>query len=481
MPEWEEILTGAGWAQINQGMFSNIWRHPSASIGVSATVKNDLLQVPGPVGPFTEPGGVYTRFQAIAIINHGGDEQAARRALREAGYHPPSEPPGLRLRRLTDIDVPPPTRWIGPGWIPRREITVLVGGEGDGKSLFWVLVVAAVTTGSPYKHLNIPARQPADVVIIITEDSTAEVQARLKAAGADLARIHIYCTDDDGSGTPTFGEGLNGDMLLLHAYLETAPEPPAMIVVDAWLDTVAGGLNIRDTQQARAALHPWKQLADAHDAAVILVTHTNRMDTSNTRDLMGGTAALRQKARMVLFTARANHDREEDEQHMWIGPDKANTTGLSHALKFTVAVMQVRPRTDDDPGTVARLQEPMQTLATIRTHLEQWRDEQREANQPSSRAVLAQRAIQEYMQARKAASVPVADLKDHLKELGYSKNARDTAVKAAGESRPPAPGEPWVFSLHGAEPASLPASLPGLDVSLGSQGDREDREDSNTS
>lgn len=82
-------------------------------------------------------------------------------------------------------------------------------------------------------------------------------------------------------------------MLLLDAMLADREASPALLVLDAWLDTVAMNLNIKDTRQARLALHPWKVLANRHDMAVLLLTHTNRMDTTNTRDLMGGTAALR--------------------------------------------------------------------------------------------------------------------------------------------------------------------------------------------
>lgn len=399
----------------------------------------------------------HARYSA-ALKTFGGEDAVtkAQRAeihagiLRDLDCEPITEthaPAGLKLRRVTELELPPPTQWLGRGWLPRREITVVVGEEGIGKSLLWVLFAAHITTGRPFKPFNIPPRAPANVVVVVTEDSAAEVNARLQAAGADLDRVYLYCSEDDGSGTPVFGEGISGDMLLLHGLLEEL-EDVALLVVDAWLDTVAGALNIKDTQQARAALHPWKQLADFHDLAVILVTHTNRMDTASTRDLMGGTAALRQKARMVLFAARSKQDHDEDRQHLWVGPDKANSTNLSPAVKFELAIEQSRPATQDDPGTTARLALPQSSLMTIRVLLEQWRRETQEANRTPPKSVLAIDAIREFMDNQEMDTVPCADVKAHLRELTYGKTAIEDAMKSAGISRPLDRGGPWHFTLH---------------------------------
>jgi len=77
--------------------------------------------------------------------------------------------------------------------------------------------------------------------------------------------------------------------------------PVGMVVVDAWIDTVEGSLSVKDPQQARQALHPWFQIATHYSASVLLVTHTNRATDTGTRNRMGLTGVLRQKARVVLY------------------------------------------------------------------------------------------------------------------------------------------------------------------------------------
>ena len=171
--------------------------------------------------------------------------------------------------------------------------------------------------------MGIPAREPASVILILTEDTWSEdVLPRLLVAGANIDNIQVICTEQDGSGAPVFPR----DIFLIHE----AEPAPVLVVVDCWLDTVAASLSVRDPQQARQALHPWREVATATDAAVLLLGHTNRISSGNARDKYGATAALRQKARMTLF---AQHD---EDGSLVVGPEKANGTAPVAASRFTV-------------------------------------------------------------------------------------------------------------------------------------------------
>ncbi|WP_188534067.1 AAA family ATPase [Kocuria dechangensis] len=342
--------------------------------------------------------------------------------------------PVLQLRKLSTMKTPPPTRWIGTGFIPRAEITVLVGDEGIGKSLAWVAVAAAVTTGTPFPPFNIPAREPADVVLIITEDGPGEVRERLKVAGADLDRVFVFSADDDGTGSPVFGHSTKeGAFQALRTYLEDESLNPALLVVDAWLDTVQGNLNIKDTQQARQALHPWKVTASRHDLSVMLLTHTNRMDTGNTRNKMGGTAALRQKARMVLYAARPPAVEGDNVQRLIIGPEKSNVTGLANAIGFDVDVVQVRERTDEDPGTTARIANPTDMGEPVRELVGKWHQETRETTGGSDPDEVARMLLRSFMQGRDA--VNPNDVKAHLRENGVGKTRLERVMRELGQSK----------------------------------------------
>lgn len=351
------------------------------------------------------------------------------------------EKPTMRVRRMSELPKSERPSWLALGWLPRKELIVLVGEEGLGKSLFWVVIAAHITRGIALPQINLPQRAPEDVVVIVTEDSRSEVQARLSAAGADLSRMHLFSNDDDGS--PTFPE----DMDVLYQWAEDTGIKPALVVVDAWLDTVDPSMQVRNPQNARQALGPWKEAATKLCSSVMLLTHTNRMDTSNTRDLVGSTAALRQKARMILFAARSPKDgRDGGDQHLWVGPEKSNSTRISNALKFAISIEQCAPATVDDPGTVATLISPQNAGATIRELVEEWRREVKESDRPASSEDKAEIWVANYMADKTV--VPVQQIKAEAKKAGIAERALTVAMSALGESKPAAPNAPWLFKIR---------------------------------
>lgn len=246
-----------------------------------------------------------------------------------------------RVWKATDLEASRPKVWLAKQRIPRAGVTVLVGDEGIGKSLLWVWIVGAVTTGKPLPEFGIPSRDPQHVRLILTEDDwSTEVRPRLELVGADLDYVTVIAAAKDGSGTPVFP---SDDMDLLYE------DPvPALVIVDAWLDTVPGSLNVQTPQDARLALHPWKDVAVHTGAAVVLMTHTNRAK-GTAREKYGITGELRKKARMALYAQR------DDQGKLLVGPEKANGTAIVSSSMFTIEVVQVRPPTDDDDGTVARV------------------------------------------------------------------------------------------------------------------------------
>ena len=114
-----------------------------------------------------------------------------------------------KLWNALDLEPAEQPRWLATNRLPRAAVSLLVGDEGIGKSLLWVLIVAHITTGKPLPGFGIPARDPGRVILVCTEDdwSTA-VRPRLEVAGADLRMIRVICVDKDGSGAPIFPRDL---------------------------------------------------------------------------------------------------------------------------------------------------------------------------------------------------------------------------------------------------------------------------------
>lgn len=83
---WPEVLTG--WTPVYTRGDTTYWRRPGKQTGISASTNHggsDLLYVWSTSTPF-ESERSYDRFGAYAVLEHGGDIQAATRALAARGY-----------------------------------------------------------------------------------------------------------------------------------------------------------------------------------------------------------------------------------------------------------------------------------------------------------------------------------------------------------------------------------------------------------
>jgi Bifunctional DNA primase/polymerase, N-terminal/AAA domain len=246
-------------------------------------------------------------------------------------------------------------RWLAKRWIPRAAPTVFCGDEGIGKSLWDMRIVAAVTTGTALPDIAMPERDPMRVLLaaITEEDWSSIVLPRLVVAGADLDMIDVICTDEDGSGPPVFPR----DFDLIRAMRPKS----GLVVVDSWLDTLAMGTVVRDSQSSATALAPWTDLATTTEAGIILLTPTNRMGTGDIREKYGVTQHLRKKARSTIFAIR-----DDDTDFLVLGPDKANNTKPDLANMYRIEAVQHWEPTEDDDGTVGRIEYVATTDRTIR-------------------------------------------------------------------------------------------------------------------
>jgi hypothetical protein len=293
------------------------------------------------------------RIVEAAVGKDAADHLAAGKTLDEFVVSDDGMP---KLWRATDLKAAQQARSIATNRLLRASINLLIGDEGIGKSLLWVWVVAAVTTGKSLPEFGIPPRDPGHVLIVVTEDDwSTTVLPRLIVAGADLDRISVICIEQDGSGSPVFPRDIE--------LIKQAAPAPVMVVVDAWLDTVPGGLSVRDPQQARQALAPFKDVATTTGAAVLLLCHTNRIASGNPRDRYGATGVLRQKARMTLYA------QQDEEGRLIVGPEKVNTTTAVPASTFTISPVQHFPPSDENDGTVPLLVYAGNSTLTARQHL----------------------------------------------------------------------------------------------------------------
>jgi hypothetical protein len=59
----------------------------------------------------------------------------------------------VRPHKATDMAAAKPVKWrLAPGYLAAGKVSLLVGDEGIGKSLWTIRAIEAITTGKPWGH-----------------------------------------------------------------------------------------------------------------------------------------------------------------------------------------------------------------------------------------------------------------------------------------------------------------------------------------
>jgi putative DNA primase/helicase len=163
-----------------------------------------------------------------------------------------------------------PINWLWPGRVARAKLTLLAGAPGSGKSAFAMSIIAAVTTGGSYPCDEGSA--PQGSVILVAPGGDPDVLVpRLKAAGADLERVHIITEVPGPEISRPFD--LATDLPLLSTAIRSLKKR-RIVVVDAV--NLSGG---RAAEQAsRTALDRLAILAKGHDVPILALVQTAAAD-----------------------------------------------------------------------------------------------------------------------------------------------------------------------------------------------------------
>ncbi len=217
------------------------------------------------------------------------DEFDAMKAARAGRYDPPF------IRASAFADRPTPERkWHVEEWVPGRNVTLLGGDGGTGKSLLALQLAVATATGSPWLGMQV---REGPVIYISAEDEQDEAHLRL----IDIVRDQAFDLSDLGGLTirPMVGsnallavEGEGGILQPAPAFHEleqiATDEKPVLIVLDTLADFYPSNEN--DRAKVRAFIGILRRLSLTHDCAVILLAHPSLTGMSSGSGLSGSTA-----------------------------------------------------------------------------------------------------------------------------------------------------------------------------------------------
>jgi len=227
------------------------------------------------------------------------------------------------------------------GLIPAGTLTVIAGSGGIGKTTWLLKQIALASRGlldGDYRGT------PIDTLIASNEDDwPTQMVPRLKAAGADLDRVHKVDIQDwqqdalVAMDTPSFPQ----DTARLQAMIQESGA--SLVMIDALDSLLAGDMN--KTADARRALDALGQTANATGAAVVLIDHF-RKGSGNVSDKLSGSHAKRDRVRSMLAIVI-----DPDTEDRILTVDKSNY-GPYQGQSYRFALEEVSVQLDD--GTTSK-------------------------------------------------------------------------------------------------------------------------------
>jgi hypothetical protein len=240
-----------------------------------------------------------------------------------------------RLRPLASV-TPQRVRWLVPGMIPLRTLTLVAGVGGLGKSTYLIGVAARASRGELLGS-------PADSILVSFEDPAAEVlRPRLEAAQGDLGRVHELVFDG--------AEGIEMLQLprdLVRLYEAVQEVRAKLIVIDPIVAAIETSLDAHKDQAVRHVLGGLAQLSEDEDCAVALVGHLNKAPEKDAYLRVANSAAFWNASRSVVLVTE---DPEHGEDSRLVAQRKANWGRLTpverHRLEGVVLPETLDPETE---------------------------------------------------------------------------------------------------------------------------------------
>ena len=283
VPCWR-ILASLGWTHVKTDPYTGDqhWKHPHATHDRSATIYGDDghcavwsetvaattgLQSKWPYDPF----GLWT------WLVHHGDFQASHHQLDTTGIPAslldPSEGPDRYLMIASLAKTPEKlVDWLWPAWLPAGKLVCCDGDPDQGKSTMLMDLSARITTGAGMPDGS-GGQRPANVLLLAAEDDAEDtIRPRLRAAAADLERIHLVeATMKAGQEAPV---SLPTDLDLLSELIQRTHA--RLAIIDVLTEYLDGTVDSHSDHAIRRALHQVRRVARATSCAVVMVRHLRK-------------------------------------------------------------------------------------------------------------------------------------------------------------------------------------------------------------
>jgi 5S rRNA maturation endonuclease (ribonuclease M5) len=206
---------------------------------------------------------------------------------------------------------PEKVAWLWPGRLPLGKLVMLDGDPALGKSTLALDWAAHISTGSDW-----PDGHPCpvgDVLVMSAEDSLADTIApRLKAAGADMDRVHalenVPRLDSDGTpyqAMPTIPR----DVPTIRGIIDGLQI--RLLIIDVMNAYIGDKTDTNNDHAVRVTLAPLQHMAADTGCCVVLIRHLNKSGVANALYRGGGSIGIIGAARggLIVCADSADSDR----------------------------------------------------------------------------------------------------------------------------------------------------------------------------
>jgi hypothetical protein len=216
--------------------------------------------------------------------------------------------------------------WRWEGWMPAGKLITLDGDPDVGKSTMALDLASRVTMGAEMPDGSAGGR-PSSVVLLSGEDDMDDtIIWRLKAAGADLERVHHIQATTGASGESPFT--IPGDLALLEELV--AGVGAGLVIVDVLNEYLDDRVDGHKDQSIRRVLHRVRNVAIRTGAAVVMLRHLRKEGSDKAIYRGGGSIGIVGAAR-AGWTVGLHPD---DDGLRVLAPVKMNLGPKPAALGF---------------------------------------------------------------------------------------------------------------------------------------------------